>query len=411
MSRTGVNQNLTMGESTATQSSKVRTLPRLIAGQICLHGSMSGLRMAAPLLALRDGHSALAVGALLALFSLTQVFLALPAGRFADLYGLRRPIGFGVVAAVLGTLMPAVYPEFWVLCASALLMGGASGLTSIALQRHVGRLAAGAAELKKLFSLLALGPAISNFLGPVLAGLLIDHAGVWIGGTPADTHGFQAAFVGLSMLPIAAWVLIRGAPELPSQSLAHPGNQPAVWELFRIPQLRRLLFVNWLLSSCWDVHAFVVPVLGHERALSASMIGSILGGFAVAAASVRVLIPWMGAGLKEWWVITGAMVLTATVFAVNSSLPTALAMGVCSVILGLALGSVQPMMLSTLHQITPHHMHGQALRLRLMVSNFSSVVMPIVFGTAGVAVGVSVVFWTMGAMVLAGSPMAWRVRP
>ena len=66
-------------------------LARLIVAQICLHACMAGTRMAAPLLALREGHSEAAVGVLLALFALTQVFLSLPAGRYADRHGLRRP--------------------------------------------------------------------------------------------------------------------------------------------------------------------------------------------------------------------------------------------------------------------------------------------------------------------------------
>ena len=68
-------------------------LARLIAAQICVHGSMAGMRLAAPLLALREGYSVAAVGFLVALFALTQVFLALPAGRYADRHGLKRPVG------------------------------------------------------------------------------------------------------------------------------------------------------------------------------------------------------------------------------------------------------------------------------------------------------------------------------
>jgi len=45
------------------------------------------------------------------------------------------------------------------------------------------------------------------------------------------------------------------------------------------PDLRRLLVVTCLLSSCWGVHTFLVPVLGHERGYQASVIGSILGAF------------------------------------------------------------------------------------------------------------------------------------
>jgi MFS family permease len=69
-----------------------RELTRLIAGQVFLHACMAGMRMATPLLALKLGYSALAVGALLALFALTQVFLALPAGRYADRKGLKKPL-------------------------------------------------------------------------------------------------------------------------------------------------------------------------------------------------------------------------------------------------------------------------------------------------------------------------------
>jgi dipeptide/tripeptide permease len=86
-------------------------------------------------------------------------------------------------------------------------------------------------------------------------------------------------------------------------------------------------------------------------------------------------------------------------------------MGLCSVLLGLALGAVQPMIMSTLHQITPHHLHGQAIALRLMSINLSSVVMPVLFGTAGTVVGVTVVFWTVGAAVGLGARLAWKIRP
>ena len=400
-----------MTPSGKRDNTKARTLVRLIGGQVCLHGSMAGMRLAAPLLALKEGHSALAVGVLLALFSLTQVFLALPAGRYADRHGLLRPIGWGVVAATVGAILPVLLPHFMVLCASALLMGGATGAASIALQRHVGRLASGTVELKSLFSWLALGPAISNFLGPVLAGLLIDNAGIWVGGAEADGNGFRAAFLGLAMLPVVAWMLVRRTSELPNPQPAANAVRPAVWNLLRNPTMRRLLVVNWLLSSCWDVHTFVVPVLGHERAFSASVIGGILGSFAVAAALVRLAIPLLASQLQEWKVVTTSMLVTATVFAIYPFMPTPITMGMCSVVLGLALGAVQPMILSTLHQITPHALHGQALALRLMITNMSSVLMPMLFGTAGVAAGVSVVFWTMGSMVAAGSRAAWRLRP
>ena len=386
-------------------------LARLICGHICLHAAMAGTRMAAPLLALKLGYSALAVGFLLALYSLMQVFLAIPAGRYADQHGLKRPVGIALIFASTGALLAVLFPRFEVLCLSALCMGGATGAASIALQRHVGRAAHDSTELKRVFSWLSIGPAVSNFFGPVMAGLLIDHAGIWMGGTAADTNGFRAAFLFMASLPLLTWVWIRHTQELPP--VQHPEGvpKPQVWHLLREPSMRRLLLVNWLLSSCWDVHTFVVPVLGHERAFSASVIGAILGSFAIAATCVRVVMPLLAAHLKEWVVVSCAMLITALLFGVYPWMHTPLTMGCCSVLLGLALGSVQPMIMSTLHQITPHALHGQALGLRLMSINLSSVLMPMLFGTAGMVVGVSVVFWTVGAAVAMGSRVAWRLRP
>ena len=145
-------------------------LARLIAGQICVHACMAGMRLAAPLLALREGHSAAAVGVLLALFALTQVFLALPTGRYADRHGLKRPVGYAVAVASAGAALALVFPVFPVLCLAALMTGGASGAAIIALQRHVGRAAHDATQLKQVFSRWPSGLRCPTSSGPSVRG-------------------------------------------------------------------------------------------------------------------------------------------------------------------------------------------------------------------------------------------------
>jgi MFS family permease len=374
-------------------------LTRLIAGHISLHACMAGMRMAAPLMALREGYSALAVGLLLSLFALTQVFLALPAGRYADRNGFKRPVGFCVLLASAGAGLAVAFPVFPVLCLSALMTGGATGVASISLQRHVGRSAQNTTELKRMFSWLSIGPALANFVGPLTAGLLIDLG------------GFRVAFFALACMPLMTWLWVRHTVELPPVPFNPDAKKGGAWDLLRDPMIRRLMLVNWLLSSCWDVHTFVVPVLGHERGLSASAIGAILGSFALAATAVRVALPLLAAHLREWVVVTSAMLATAVLFALYPFMPDALTMGLCSVLLGISLGSVQPMIMSTLHQITPEARHGEALGFRLMAINASSVLMPMLFGSAGAVMGVSLVFWTVGAAVAAGARAAWHLRP
>lgn len=379
------------------------SLLRLILAQISIHACMTGMRMATPLLALREGYSPAAVGVLLALFALTQVFLSLPAGRYADRHGLKRPLAISVVAASLGAGLAVIFPMYPVLCLAALLSGGASGAAIIALQRHVGRGAHDKVTLRKVFSWLAIGPAVSNFLGPFMAGLLIDYAG----GEAASTTGFRAAFLLMALLPLSAWLWVRTVPEHASEPPPTSSRSGTAWDMLQHQGFRRLLLMNWALSSCWDVHTFVVPILGHERGLSASVIGTILGAFAIAAAAIRVLIPLLSEHLSEWKVVLGAMVCACVLFIAYPFMPGAWSMMGCSIVLGLVLGSVQPMVMSMIHQITPAHRQGEALGLRMMAINGSSVVMPVLFGSIGTVVGVSALFWAVGAIVGSAARLPW----
>lgn len=386
--------------SQPSSSAALPGLMPLVAAQVCIHSCMAGMRMAAPLLALKMGHSAAEVGLLLALFALTQVFLSLPAGRFADQYGLRRPLVLCVGAACVGAALAAVWPIYGALCAAALLSGGATGSALIALQRHVGRMARNAAERRRVFSWLAIGPAFSNFAGPLIAGLVIDAAGaLW--GTMA---GFRCAFTLLALLPLGAWWFARHTHEIPNPPLPEGENaRTTAWDLLQSRALRRLLLTNWVLSACWDVHTFVVPLIGHERGLSASVIGMILGVFAAAAAIVRIVLPKIADRSSEKTVLVIAMLATGVLFGLWPLMPNAWAMAGCSALLGLTLGCVQPMVMSLLHIITPAHRQGQALGLRMMTINISSVTMPMIFGSVGTALGPAVLFWVVGLGVIAGA--------
>ncbi|NPC57696.1 MFS transporter [Caenimonas soli] len=371
-----------------------RELARLMLVQLFLNACVTGTRMAAPLQALRLGHGEALVGCLIALFALSQVFLALPAGRYCERHGLKRPVVAAVAVAMAGCAIAAAWPVFPVLCASAVLTGGAGGVASIAVQRHTARIVSEPAALRKAYSWQAIGLALSNVLGPVAAGVMIDSA------------GFRAAFLAIATLPLLAWLSVRGATTSVSKPPEVANGRGGAWELWRDPGLRRLLVITCLLSSCWDVHAFLVPVLGHERGLPASVIGSILGAFGIAAAAVRLLTPLVAAQLREWAILFGAMAVTAILFGLYPLMHAALAMGLCSALLGFTLGSTQPMVMSLLHQLAPEHRYGEAVAMRVIVNNMSSVSIPMVSGLAGSLIGAAGVFWAAGLMAGAGARLA-----
>jgi MFS family permease len=380
-----------------------RSLLALIVGQIGLHACMAGIRLAAPLLALHEGHAAWAVGVLMALFAAAPIALALQAGRLADRHGYHRPVRIAVALTAGGGLLAVLATfagpaQFVVLCVAAALAGAGANFGLIAIQRTAGRSARDAIERKQVFSWLGLAPALANVVGPVLAGVLIDAA------------GYRSAFFALMLLPLASLWFARQVPhETPPQAAATSATRPSAFGLLLAPGMRRLLLVNWLLSTSWDLHAFLLPIIGHERGLSASAIGTILGAFAFAVAAVRVLIPLVARHAREPQVLAAAMLWTACVFGVYPLARSAWLMGLCAVLLGLALGCVQPMIMSTLHHITPDERHGEAIALRSMTINLSSTLMPLLFGALGVALGAASLFWMMSASVAAGSWPARRV--
>ncbi len=375
-----------------------RPLIAIILGQICLHACMAGVRVAAPLQALQAGHSAWAVGVLLALFAAAPVAFAMKAGRLSDKHGYHRPLRLAVGLCAAGGLLASLSQAYAVLCVSAVLCGTGANTGMITIQRSAGRLAGTATERIKVFSWLGLAPAIANMIGSILAGVLIDSA------------GYRTAFGVLGLLPLAALMIARHVPkEAALAPAAARKPRHAAWDLLRSAPLRRLMLVNWLLSASWDVHSFVLPVLGHARGMSASAIGAILGLFAFAVAAVRLLLPMMAHRLQERQVLVGAMLSTAVVFGVYPLMPTVWLMGLCAVLLGMSLGSVQPMIMSTLHHITPPERHGEAIALRSMAINASSTAMPLLFGVVGAALGAGALFWLMGLAVGAGSLEARRV--
>lgn len=379
-----------------------RILVALIVGQICLHACMTGVRMAAPLQALREGHEAWVVGVLMGLFAAAPIALALAAGRLADRRGYHHPMRIAVALTMLGAsiaLAVTWLPRFTfpAMCAAAMLVGAGANVGLIAIQRTAGRHAVDTTALKRVFSWLGLAPALANVIGPVLAGALIDLG------------GFRAAYAALLALPLGALIWARRVPKEAPRPRLKDAAAPRARDLLRTPGLRRLLAVNWLLSSSWDVHAFLVPVLGHERGFSASAIGVVLGVFALAVAAVRLAIPLVAQHLREGQVLAGCMLWTAGVFALYPLAHAPLAMATLAAALGLALGAVQPMIMATLHQLTPPDRHGEAIALRSMTINFSSALMPLLFGALGALVGASALFWLMGVVVGAGALPARHV--
>jgi predicted MFS family arabinose efflux permease len=301
---------------------------------------------------------------------------------------------------VLGAALPVASQQLWALALSGLLTGGGLSVGAVAIQREAGQMANDASDLKRVFSWVALGPALSNTLAPVITGLLIDHG------------GFRAAFAFGALLPLMAVAAAWRVPRLllPAGGAPHaaPGH---AFELLRQPMLRNVLLVNVAMAAAWDAHSFTVPVVGHARELSASAIGLVLGSFAVAATLVRLAISTWADHLDERRALLAAMTLASAVLLVYAWLPGAAGMMLGSALLGVALGSVQPMILSTLHQAAPPDRQGQALALRMVFTNVATIAMPTGFGFLAAVSTTAAPMWLMAVLLIAARWPAQQLKP
>ena len=380
-------------------NSTIRPLPLIIILMVLDHIAFSGSRISVTLYSIHQGASALTVGTLLALFALLPAIFSVAAGRWIDRIGIVKPMQIGSIAVGIGAILPFLWPGMAVLYAACVIVGLAFMLVNVAAYHAVGELSK--PEDRAInFSYVALGFSTSLFISPILSGVSIDSFG------HRTTFALLACFTLLPIIVLSLKLLPIAVPK-PKPSGDSTDN---VLDLLRDPHLRRLYITMAILTVAWDVYSFAIPVHGSLVGLSASEIGLVMASFAAATFTVRLAMPFFVQHVKPWTMLIGAL-LTAGVsffllpFASNVAMMMALMF-----LLGLGLGSPQPMVLTLLHESAPAGRAAEALGLRTTLINGSQTVMPLMFGAVGAALGMMPVFWTMSAALLFGSFYARRAR-
>ena len=386
-------------ERTDTPVGLPRELYILVLLLIIAHTAFNGIRIATSLAAIKAGGGALWVGLLTAMFNIIPAFVAIRVGRMVDRVPLRRPLVVGCALMAIGGVVAAIEPMLWVLalCAATL---GVGWMIIAASSQYAVALLGGSENRIRAFSVMSMGFSVSSFLGPLIAGFMIDHV------------SYRAAFGVLAVFPAVAAILFA------SRWLKVPVGEPrstepdgGARELFGIPVLRNTLVTACFITVGWDLYNFMVPVLGSELNLTATQIGSVLSLFAVAVLVVRFFMPILTRRLGERGVMITAMVISgitflAFAFAHNYSLMLTL-----SFIIGLGLGASQPIILSLLHDAAPAGRIGEVNGMRMTMISTSQWTMPLVFGMLSASTGMLPLFLIVGGGILSGSWFAKRKLP
>lgn len=373
------------------------SLRYLIALMVLTHLTFTGARVSLSLFAITLRGSTFTVGLLMSLLAVVPMLLAVHVGRWTDRVGVRRPTLMALAAIWLGAVLPWAWPAITSLYAASVLIGSGFMLVHVAINNAVGH-ATTTENRTRAFTLLALGFSTSSVLGPVIAGFTIDLA------------GHARTFLLLSVFPLIALALLAAvwhrAPIPPAREL--PPGGVHVLDLLRDKPMRAVFIVSGLLSMGWDLFTFMVPVQGARIGLSASTIGVIMGTFGVATFVVRLAMPWISQRFSEWQTLTGALSITAFVyylFPLFTAVPVLLGL---AFLLGLGLGSAQPMVMSLLHRVAPAGRTGEAVGVRTTLMNASHTALPLLFGGLGSALGMVPAFWALAVILSAGGVFAGR---
>ncbi|MBI2294523.1 MAG: MFS transporter [Betaproteobacteria bacterium] len=382
---------------TPTASRRLQ-LYEILAVIVLWNSGYKGARVLNVLYALELGAQPLDTGLLLATYGVFPLLLAVRAGKIADRYGTRLPITAGLIISALGVLLPFLWPVFPALFVAAAVTGTGFILVQVSMQSFAGSLGSGPERIRNI-NLYALVISTADLIGPILAGFSIDQ------------FGHVRTYLCLGVLNVASlFGLIYLFNRIPRAAPAAAGRgEQRMTDLFRDRNLRRVILTSGMIMTGVDLFQLYIPLYGHSIGLPAAAIGMILGAFAVAEFVTRTLTPALVRRFGEESTLLYAMTLAAGTFFLIPLFDAAVVLGVICFLLGLGMGLGQPLTVILTYNYSPAGRTGEALGLRIAVNNSMHVVVPVLFGAIGSAVGLSPVFW-LGSAILALSGLASRKR-
>src|SRR3989338_5761021 len=295
------------------------------------HIAFGGSRVVVSLFALESGATQMEVGMLMALYALCPMLFAIAIGRLADRVGPRLPMLLGSAGLGIALSLLAVWPAMAALYIAAFLLGSSFHFFFVTVTGIAGGLG-GAQHRSRNYALVSLGFSGAGFAGPLIAGFSID----WL--------GYIARFLILAAFTVIPVLMLWLRPGfLPGAAkVAGSAVTGGAKELGRAPRLRKTFIASGFISAGWDLFNFYMPVYGHGIGLSASVIGIILGVFALATFVIRAALPWLLRHAGEAQILVYAIFVAAFAFILFPLVRNPYALCAVSFLLGLGVGCGQP---------------------------------------------------------------------
>ncbi len=354
--------------------------------------------------ALSLGANAAEIGLIASSFAILAIIGAIPLGRLIDSIG-ERPVMVvgGVICAVTCLALPFLGSIALLAAAQAALGVGQmfAVVGSHTLLANRGPDSKRAGRIGLYTSAASLGHALGpGFAGAIIGGELTREASL-VALVVAAGAAALAAIVGLAVR------------DMPRSGVAqrHAGaTKGSVVDTLRAPGMIPALTAGIIALTAVDLLVAYLPVYGEERHIAPAMIGF---GLAVLALAQMVSRLGLGRLLDRFShavvviVSVGVAGLVIPLLTIPLGEPVLLAI---MAVAGLGLGLAQPLTIVWVAIATPVANRGLAMGVRTSGNRLGQLIVPVGVGVTAGQLGVSAIFITVAATLVAAAGYVYRER-
>lgn len=360
------------------------------------HAAFNGGRFTALLYTIKlSNNDSLITGLLLALLSFFPMITSITVGKLIDSYDKRYPFAIGSIVLVIANLLPFLFPNLITLFITVILLGNANNIQLLAIQQLISESTNNVPQRIRAFALSSLMISASLMIMPIICGYLITH------------FSYKLSFILLSILPLIALgallYLNKNIQTLkgiaPSKTLKQNKNQNSIWSIIKQKNIRNVLLASLSISIAWELHNFVIPLMGKSFNLDASEIGLIIGSFSAGTFLIRLFLSQIAKRFQPWQVIHFAIATGMLIYLIYPFMPYFIVMNLLSLILGIALGSCQPNVLAMIHQVAPVGRGGEVAGARVMIAYGAAMIVPLASGFLSNLFGFKLPFLMIAAIM------------
>ncbi len=336
------------------------------------------------------GADATWIGVIGAAWAVAPLLLAIPIGRFVD----KGKDGLALFAGASTLLLVSIAMPFInnvpLIMLAMTVMGMGHLLVMVGGQTMIAN-RSGSAKYERDFGLFTFYASLGHALGPLAGGWLADTGEGQI--NTAAPFWFSAVIFALG---VAASISLA-KNSTPKHSEQKDAAKVTAREVLALPKFKSAIYTASASTSVVDVLLIFLPLLGTQNGMTPTQIGVLLGIRSASSMLVRGVLGQISKKFGMRFTLEAGVIVTLVSCVLLIYVTDFWIIAAILAVAGFAMGIGQPMTMAWVSRISPAHMRGLAISIRLTANRFGQVVAPAAAGLIAGA-GVSGVFWMLAGI-------------